>query len=101
MSECKSLCNEKYLMQFTGLLDKNGNQVFEGDILRTPHFLDVNGWQYLYHAVEWSEKYCGWFAKNPRSSAENDGSLQLWVYAKNEDYVVCGNIHENSELLPQ
>lgn len=103
--ELKTYCGEDIfdpacfaLQQSTNLHDKTGKEIYEGDILRTPHFLDTDGWQYLYHAVEWSEKYCGWFAKNPRSGVDNDGSLQLWVYVKNKDFAVIGNTYENPEL---
>jgi uncharacterized phage protein (TIGR01671 family) len=74
------------LMQFTGLLDKNGKEVYAGDVVRytyasTPPEVRVG-------PVEWSDEYLGWrFAElliepTPQKTME-----------------VIGNIHENPELL--
>ena len=91
------------IMQYTGLKDKNGKEVYEGDVLRTPHFLDENGKQlYLYHRVVWSERLTGWQAVNMNETTDppyvKTGSPQLWVYAKDE-FEIIGHIHQNPELL--
>lgn len=87
------------LMQFTGLTDKNGVEVFEGDILEQYHFTDVNGKIHtILHRVVWSEKYAGWLCLNCKSNDENDGSCQFFVYAKTP-FSVIGNIYQNPELL--
>ena len=72
--------------QFTGLRDKNGTKIFEGDI--------VNAGSRKY-AVEWVEGYlCGWMLCN-------DVTLFDTSFEKNaqKNYEVIGNIHENPELL--
>jgi uncharacterized phage protein (TIGR01671 family) len=87
------------LLQYIGLKDKNGVEIYEGDILKRFHFECVDGFNhYIYHAIKWSEKYNGWIALNLNSMSESDGSPQLFVYAKGECEVI-GNIHENPELL--
>jgi len=76
--------------EFTGLTDKNGKRIFEGDIVRTKKGKAV-------YSVCWSIKYC-MFAlaiDNDNLSAGvigiTDGS------AKRVE--VIGNIHDNPELL--
>lgn len=77
-------------MQFTGLLDKNGKEIYEGDILS-----DDNGIiAYISFCIEcFSYQY---FYDNVCHSC--DGNFQLLEY-KSEDIKVIGNIYENPELL--
>lgn len=94
------LCAHSEPMQSTGMADKNGKQIFEGDILATLHFLDVEGWHYLHHIVEWSDKYSGWFCRSTGSKGGNDDNIQFWVYAKKE-FEVVGNIYQLPKLLAE
>lgn len=85
------------LEQFTGLLDKNGKEIYEGDILRSHVHPDIP----LYHVVEWSDKLSGWYMWNVKDvNRIGDGSIQAFVYFKNlNGCEVIGNIHEYHELL--
>ncbi|EAF9222518.1 hypothetical protein A5S02_06285 [Listeria monocytogenes] len=70
------------LMQYTGLKDKNGKKIFEGDI----------GWDEhneCYGVVKFEE---GKFLYVWENIAED-----LWEVA--DSIEICGNIHENLELL--
>lgn len=71
------------LIQYTGLKDKNGKEIYEGDIIKSPFFDDINV------AVEWDE----WFAQFTFGGAEFN------VEIKPENIEVIGNIYENPELL--
>ena len=74
---------EIILMQYTGLKDKNGVEIYEGDIIKNPLY-DVN------YVVEYYEDgFVGW-GKDRR-----DGCYLI----TDEDIEVIGNIHENPELI--
>ncbi|EPS7629562.1 YopX family protein, partial [Listeria monocytogenes] len=70
------------LMQYTGLKDKNGKKIFEGDICWEEH-------NECYGVVKFEE---GKFLYVWENIAED-----LWEVA--DDIEICGNIHENPELL--
>lgn len=70
------------LMQYTGLKDKNGNKIFEGDICWEEH-------NECYGVVKFEE---GKFLYVWENIAED-----LWEVA--DGIEICGNIHENPELL--
>ena len=72
------------LMQFTGLLDKNGKEVFEGDILSHD---DTNG-RYEDESMLGKRRIVKWNEKN--------GGFNLHP----KHWEVIGNIYENPELLP-
>lgn len=72
--------------QYTGLTDKNGNKIFEGDILNCYSPYDINGFRNS--VVMWSDLFLGWRA----------GSHTLYG-DEQQVYEVIGNIHDNPELL--
>lgn len=76
------------IMQFTGLKDKNGKEIYEWDIIKWK-FVDAgepyDDMEYT-EVVEWDE--CGFFL---------DGGAPLTVAI--DDCEVIGNIYENPELL--
>lgn len=74
--------------QYTGLTDKNGTKIFEGDIL---NFFDSDG-QYTNYEVIWFGN--GWEIVMCRTSDADD--LDLFIC---ENSVVIGNIHDNPDFL--
>lgn len=76
--------------QFTGLTDKNGTKIFEGDICRNTQTGEIV-------SVKWHGTMAGfvWSKRKEKSYLFDFGEL-FRVYDK---YEVIGNIHDNPELL--
>jgi uncharacterized phage protein (TIGR01671 family) len=79
---------------FTGLKDKNGKEIYEGDIL------DFGIWDNSERAergiVEYNSKLCAYII-NYYSIYGGEGYGM--IYEESEPIEVIGNIYENSELL--
>ena len=74
------------LEQSTGLKDKNGKEIFEGDIFEYPH-LGITKAVVVY-------KHGNWYLNNLELENEHD---LLWTECELGE--VIGNIYENPELL--
>lgn len=72
---------ERYeFIQFTGLLDKNGKEIYEGDIVK-----NTRGNKPVIRQVIWI----------------NINHRNGWNIAKGSDFEIIGNIYQNPELLGQ
>ena len=78
--------------QCTGLTDKNGKKIFDGDIIR--HYNDViNPENFATYIIQHDERHCrfvGYLHKN--------WSAQLCSDLRDK-YEIIGNIHDNPDLL--
>ncbi len=81
--------------QYTGLTDKNGTKIFEGDILE---FTDDDGDKSLY-SVEWDNEYSCWMTLAIETKKKRE-PMDYWDLWK-EHYEVVGNIHDLPELLKE
>ena len=76
--------------QFTGLIDKNGAKVFDGDIVKVLQGKDKG--------VAYVGFENGSFMLYPRTG--NIYERTMWAYWYNDwDVEIIGNIHDNPELL--
>lgn len=85
------------LMQFTGLTDKNGKEIYEGDIVETPKGIK--------YGVFWSPTKTKFALKTANVwTIYLAGAQRQWIYRAMESatkFEVIGNIYENPELLNQ
>ena len=77
--------------QYTGLTDKNGNKIFEGDIVNTCYACDKGKTL----TVEFDCSRCGWF---PYACGDGCGCCEVDTYSP-EYTGVIGNIYDNPELI--
>lgn len=82
--------------QFTGLHDKNGKEIYEGDIIRS---FDSKG-EPIIHYIIYDDEEAG-FVAVLKGSAKGDFGYgkccQKWITECEKE--VIGNIHDNFELL--
>ena len=102
----KPTYKDDILMQFTGRKDKNGKEIYEGDILLFHDFYNRG-----FHAYggEWVEDHedligpvvfdsCS-FCIDPRGQTVLDDYIPLEQILGHINFEVIGNIYENPELI--
>ena len=93
--------------QYTGLTDKNGKKIFEGDILRGfeyPFCSNINGEFNYFAEIVWfddSSAFGIYTFKNPKSNVRgiSEGNTDYLEYFNADKWEVIGNIHDNPELM--
>ena len=85
--------------QYTGVVDPNGKQIFEGDIVG--HTDSSTGKTSVFGVVRWSREGC--FYINTDSiynyNTENSGANIGYMMPSHRSLTIIGNIHDNPELL--
>lgn len=97
---------EKTIGQFTGLFDKNGKEIYEGDILRKPakeqwEIKNFVGYEVFWHDNDCADNHIGWQMNRHHYNGCLCGTTDfvrcLPKYCCQME--VIGNIHDNPELL--
>lgn len=79
--------NPETVCQFTGLYDKNGNKIWENDIVRCYKY--ISGYDFV-----WNEK-----VQYKNGHFRSKSVANLGFCSKRQNILVIGNIFDNPELL--
>ncbi len=83
--------NDLHLMQSTGLKDKNGQEIFEGDIVRQVRTQPTTENEIIIGVVTMLEG--AWLIMNDCEQ------LASFLWSETDENEIIGNIYENKELL--
>lgn len=84
------------LMQYTGLKDKKGKEIYEGDIIVWSGTLDGCIFNHVCEVIFDLYQWCGWAIYSPQQKS----TIPFGEHGCNPNEVnIVGNVYENKELL--
>lgn len=90
-----NLIDDETVGQFTGLTDKNGTKIFEGDIVKHIQKYEISGEVKSIAVIKWNEAYSCW------SVEHTNGRITAFLGTEYHKLEVIGNVHDNPELLKE
>lgn len=93
--EATELCQRSKVIpetvgQFTGITDRNGNKIFEGDILSFADVLGFVNYNYGCYCVK---------TNKPDWHSRTNPAIDIIMCEYEEKVQVIGNVHDNPELI--
>lgn len=95
MECCSNVISPETVGQYTGLTDKNGVRIFEGDICKFKRFNDVHVGKVVFNVT--TASFIMWY--QPIVGAYGEKATQKMLLSVCDNIEVIGNIHDNPELL--
>ena len=94
--EYRVIFDQVELMQYTGLKDKNGKKIFEGDVIS-----HANG--EIYKVNNRSGCFMADNVRNGKSLRHDEEDVRVWHTLMESQMliVILGNVYENPELLKE
>ena len=86
------------LMQYTGLHDKNGKEIYEGDIVTDDEYIGVVYW-HDYMGYSDIVGYLAWCVGDPKKPGNAIKLGSNGHHPQGYDWTILGNIYENPELI--
>ncbi|KAA1039142.1 hypothetical protein ERX35_007970 [Macrococcus equipercicus] len=88
---------DEYLMQSTGLTDKNSVEIFEGDIVRC--FIDLSEYEWIGKVEKFTHDDYPAFDIEAPNGFWYESNIFSHVANSDEELEIIGNIYENPALL--
>lgn len=85
--------NDVIVTQFTGLLDKHGTEIYEGDVLKGGRII-------AFGKIGYDGSWNGLTGFHFKPNNQDDDFMELQYHDDPEELEVIGNIYEHPHLVP-